>query len=1528
MSGSPRAGASAREAARWAVLLTALLVVSSLGLFATTATAVPPASSGAQTAGTAIPPPADPIGLSNNTTVNATGPGTFYSTADLPAASYADETCVSGSCYDLANDVATTVTPGGLLVAAYTIFSDQSPCASLRPLSVTNIALVTSSNGGRTWSAIHYLGNSVCAATGYPDAWEPTLATLANGTLVLAYVEYGLPTGELPLSAWPPTESRLVLTESFDSGTSWTTPQVLNISNPSTAPPGLQFTPAFPSLATTGNTIYVTWMSLTTENAIGSIALLVSSNGGAQWSPTIPVATGYQAGYSMNPQATIGPSGELAIAYTSNITQSSFWCTEVTCYEYFPAVWVGSVWVATSDSNGTIFNYSQVAANVPLGSPSWDPNVNPVSYAPFETPAPQIAYANATGQLFVAFSGGEPANGSTYCFLGADECFVDDLFFYNSSNAGSTWSAGAINTTVLNAADIDPSTSEANATDSVSSVAIATWGDEVDLEASVYSGTMCAGTTCGIDTEVVFSTTDNGSSFSVPATVAAAYTPYDEAYAGEYTSVAEINGSPRFFWALDSCPTWTVSPCGSYPGSNGATSQIVVSSYFIGTASATLSFVATGVTTPANWSVNVLGNVRGGLSNTTLSVSGVPTGIPIYFTVTGINTSGIAFYVLPGAISPASPATLAGNLTVTVAYREYVPVKIAYNAPVLDGPTCDALYGGISGCPSFYPGCEGIPYGGNYTEACFSYYFNPVPPSGVQWLPAGVRDTVGLLPYSNSCYYPDGGLLYNEVYCWIYVFYLEPLGWAGTGPGSVSTDGLNVSFVPLGPVTETASFFETGFCEYYYYQYPLGTPGYNYLEGCGNFTGPLTIQEQGLPAGSQWGVTLGGAAGNGTVTALAGQEIYNGSAALGSGSITPLTVPSNTAGEVYVGTLSIPSPLFLPLNATETVTYHLESVTSLNVPVVVSTLGLPAGLSGNATFTNTGTGLTYNVSADRLGVNVTLPGGDYVVTVSDALTTAGTSYLPLEVYANLALLGGGNESGTVPLSFELDGSATIVLAYGAEYWVAVSAGPGGSATPSSQWVAAGSSVELTATPDAGYAFVGWFGVGSGATTGAEDGLSRVAIEPGGPVTELATFEPASAVAYTIEVGSTGIPTNQPFSIEIGSVAYSGAGTFRISNLTGGTYAVSVPDQAAEGTVLARYAPVDLSASTGLSGNELTVASDLTLDVTFASQYLIAVATTGNGSVSGGAGSVWDDANSTLAVTATPDPGWVFSAWWISQNDAPSTLLGTSAQLAMVVTTSANLVAQFSPAPAHASTTYAVSFNETGLPSGTTWQVSLTPAAGVSGTGASLSESGLAGTYTVTVGTVYAAIGERYVPDLPANETISVTGNESIAITFQLQVLFTISLVASGQATYSESAWVNASTTVPLVAGAAPAGWAFVGWQGTGVGNYTGPLADTNVTPTAPITETATYAPITTTTASSGPSTSWTDYLAVALIAALLAGVGIAEGWSVMRKRRPPASPARPGSSRPAPASATPAAPGAGATGAGAASSPTPSWKES
>jgi hypothetical protein len=1421
---------------------------------------------------------------------NATGNGTFYTSHGLPTAPLVDQACAAGLCYNDSNDVSALVTSGGVIVAAYTTLTDKSPCASMRPYSVANIAFTTSADHGSTWSTPRYLGNPVCTgvSAGYSDAWEPTIASLSNGTLVLAYVEFNLTAGALPpltSTSWPPVESRLVLTESYDGGAVWSTPAVLNVSNPPGAPPGLQYTPALPSLATSGNTIYLTWMSLSTENAIGAIALIVSSTGGRTWSPTVPVSEGTGAFYSMDPQVAVDPEGRVYIAYTSNISEESFLCGNFGCTFFENPVWLGSVWVASSYTNGTVFNYTMVASQIPLGTPAWDPVVNPVSFGPFELPAPQIAYDPTTDELFVAFVGGEVANNTQTCFESADECLVDNVYFYSSSDNDSSWQSGNIGTTLLNPDDIDPSTVAQNSTDSVTSVALAVADGTVYLEAGLYNGTVCFGVSpCGVETEVVVSSNDNGTTFTTPDILDADYTPYADAWNGEYGSVVILHGAPAYLWSSDGCPAWATTACGPYPSSSLAVSQVEISTLFTGVG-VTVSFTETGVPADVAWAVSVLGNYRTGAGGVTLAVSGVPTGYLTPWSVPGVYLPQIRYLPAPGGIAPASPQLLTKNLTVSVAFQEFVAVIITVNVPNIQGPECSPDVFGIGGCPAFYPSCLGTasyPFNpGNEDPGCFSVFFNPQPPTGVQWQLVGQSESYYLINTPAwPCNYPYAGF-FGYTFCTETNYTLSMLSWAGTGAGSVSTTSPNITFAPLGPVTETATMIITGACATEFENFS----GTFYFDGtyCYSYGEPLSIQEQGLPSGTEWGVTLGGASGSGDFSGSAGSPIVNPTAGVGVGTITPWSLPSTVGGKVWVGTVVQGSSIILPVSNPITVNYTLEPFADVSVPVSVSALGLPTGIEGNGTLTNTETGATTNVTFSHSATVVTVPAGDYLFSVPDVVTTGSVRYAPAEVYAVVALVNATNQSGLAPTALELDGPATLTAAYVPQYWLSVSAGPWGSVTPTSRWVSAGQGVELTATPDAGYVFLRWDGSGPGATSGDQATTADVVITPDGPVTEVATFELTPTPTWTVTVNESGLPVGQSYTVTLGSQSYSGTGVFPITNLSSGSYALGFPDVLGSGSTIVRYVLASVTASAGLGAGSLDVTASLTLSPVYLPQFYVSIAVLGSGTVSSSPGGPWQPGSALFSSTATPAVGNVFVGWLGSVNGSSSVLITTSPTLSVTLNGSLDLIAQFAPAAKVIPPSYSLTIVQQTLPAGTTWQVALSPGHGAAGVGPSIVLTGLNGTYTLAFPTVFTSPGVRYVASFSGGSSQTISANATLNVTYTEE--FLVTLAVAGNAAVTNESWATAGASMSLQAPVSPTvGWQFQGWQGNGPGSYSGPNATQSFVVSGPVTETATYGPATTSSGTAPVPVS--DWVIFAVIVGVLAIVGIAEGLVAGRRRRP------------------------------------------
>src|SRR4029077_15101264 len=130
----------------------------------------------------------------------ASGRGTFF--VNHPQPSPPNPTCILGSlysypangCYNVTNDPSLVYSPTGTMAVAYTALTNASMCPANAGNTTSMIGFSTSANAGATWSKPRYLGNPTCTGGDllFPDAWQPTLTTLPNGTIAMAYVQYNL----------------------------------------------------------------------------------------------------------------------------------------------------------------------------------------------------------------------------------------------------------------------------------------------------------------------------------------------------------------------------------------------------------------------------------------------------------------------------------------------------------------------------------------------------------------------------------------------------------------------------------------------------------------------------------------------------------------------------------------------------------------------------------------------------------------------------------------------------------------------------------------------------------------------------------------------------------------------------------------------------------------------------------------------------------------------------------------------------------------------------------------------------------------------------------------------------------------------------------------------------------------------------------------------------------------------------------------------------------------------------------------
>ncbi|MCI4324840.1 MAG: hypothetical protein L3K00_03010 [Thermoplasmata archaeon] len=823
---------------------------------------------------------------------------TFFTNTPMPLPT--KQVCyggpASGACANITNEPSINYTSTGVLAMAYTAITNASPCPNVSASAQSEIGFVSSTNLGASWSSPVYLGNPVCSdGPAYASAWEPSLTSLGNGTLALVYIEYNM-SGTLGAAPFVPYSSevntpyaRLVFTESYDGGSTWTTPTVLNSSALNASGSLRLWTPERPWISAQGNSVYVTWENFTQSTlypqsynlnwaggaSIGS-HLVVSTNGGSTWGTPIdlPVTTGlYYPFYehvAMNPTVLAAPNGSVYVSFTTNV---SYGLPCATICLQAPTV-VGNVVVGESRDNGSTFRWSTIAADVAL-NPLW---------GAFYDPSPQLAVNPTTGQLYATYSAALPG---TYCFPSVPvfcgvEAASSAVFFANSSDGGATWSTAHL---------VDPSLIDNNGgpqSETYNPSLVVDNQGVVHVEMSYAQYVPCA-SYCVRQEQLYYNSTDNGTTFAGGYILSGNYTFNPNQWDGEYDTMASAGGHLWIAYVQDLCPAWVTQSCYMYSSTTGR-AQVTVAEPFRGTG-VTLTFTETGVPRGSSWSVDVLGNVRSATAPASIAVGGVPTGQRLNWSLPWENVSYGDSY--QGTVPTSTPWVFSANATIPVTYAQFVRVQ-------------------ITTLPNFND-CYG---------QCLNWNF---PTPGVTWLPVGSGLTESVTYAAPNC---------ATAYC----DYLNVtwLGWAGVGNGSVSGNQTTISFTANGPINETAQFLPIGVC---YGQIP-------YLTCSGNGTELVQFNESGLPTGTSWSVTADGVTGSSTNGTLE-LNVPNGTV-----SWSAWTVPSG-ATNLWVPTSNQPLVIEVPYTQYVDLTYTKSALTGQAFSVQFNAAGLPSGTNWAANLSGT-----------------------------------------------------------------------------------------------------------------------------------------------------------------------------------------------------------------------------------------------------------------------------------------------------------------------------------------------------------------------------------------------------------------------------------------------------------------------------------------------------------------------------------------------------------------------------------------------
>jgi len=695
--------------------------------------------------------------------------------------------------------------------------------------------------------------------------------------------------------------------------------------------------------------------------------------------------------------------------------------------------------------------------------------------------------------------------------------------------------------------------------------------------------------------------------------------------------------------------------------------------------------------------------------------------------------------------------------------------------------------------------------------------------------------------------------------------------WTGTGAGSVSSNATSITFSPLGPVNETANFQLKGYCfGSYYVGLGYGT--------CENWTYALSFQEQGLPAGTDWGITLTGPNGTAlTNTSVTPLVIFN--AEVGLEGFLPWTIPAG-GGMFWVPSTSVPSPVSIPYLGTIVVNYTLESLSGTSFSTTFEESGLPNGTAWGLQLGNT----SYGILASN--ATVTVAGGSPVAINGSAVYLEnGTGYYVTSISATPYVINETTTAIAPDGMFTANGSGVVVLHYSPMFRVTVTASVGGTVGPAAQWVPSGQALGITETALSGYHFVDWTGGGAGSYSGS---LGNPSISVRSVITELATFKPNLPPTWNVTLTPIGLPVGAAFSVSIGGTTFSGLNSFKVGNLTQGIYNISVPMVYLNSSQTTRFLPTTISSplSTTTPGL-LNITSNGTVSITYVSQYALSIATTPGGTVTWGTtgttgiGTYWFNGSQQVSFVATPDPHYYFVSW---NGTGPTSVTTTTATLSLQVLGPVTETAQFHWRPNQPPATYLLQVAETGLPTGTTWSVAL-GGVGAAGATATLTVTGLNGTYLLTAPTIYGpAAGERWVSN-SVNVSEQVVANGTFSVAYSQQYEVTVQGAVGGTVTPIGSEWVAPGTVVALTA-VANATSEFLSWNGTGTGNYTGTTASTSVTVTGAITEQVVFGPQPVQVKGSGTSAGNGQLIAIVLLLVLLVA-GLLVGVLLGRRRSPP-----------------------------------------
>ncbi|HTW77727.1 MAG TPA: hypothetical protein VMG14_08215 [Thermoplasmata archaeon] len=1333
--------------------------------------------------------------------------------------------------------------PNGSVGVAYQqeTSATSNPCGG-NGSTEARVEFQLSDDNGTSFGNATDLGNDTCT---YLNAIEPSFVA-TNDTVYGAFVEEN--SSALPWLYTNRTGDAIGFVASTDGGLNFSAVKTVRASG----------NLARPSIAAIGSTIYLAYEDIANSTAtIGggvapiSVWFQVSKDGGATWSTAhrLEGLGGGQKYTSSSPAVAVGPDGAVTVAYTSDRVCSVG--TAANC-----SAWTDSIVSVTSTDNGTAWSSPPVVIAKGAGETScFSGGCFPGYFQ--STPEISLSYA-PTGALYVAYAATydqDPGTPQDFNYSG--------LFAAESNNDGATWTASAVDaplggtsvryyepaiaasasTVYLSylaanetAGQFGFANSLSNFVQSIPTGSATGWSSPTatDIESFVYGGSV------------------NGTRGSFPGATSAV--------------TVTATGRPMIAFALPGSVSSSITRAPSYYYANTSTpSQLVVGALVLPTDPDALAevFQQTGIPNGVNWSFSMDG-ASYTLATPQIEFLNVPEGEPVmvgaYFTP--------GFWEIDSSFFNATETEFFFPTTTQYPFEVWVGLEFGFfPSPLSAGWSFDPYSDIFLNGNLLYSPFPAYVYASDDFEG--DYFCNPICTAQVYnyWdyfssfggASADCANTICAWP--TPWYFPLGSTVQIEADEWNY-FGLTPTYWTGEGAGSYT--GLMQGYcyysfecdVYSGDITMDGPINETMWL----------------ADGPVSLNANLTVSSYGLPAGSVYHFDLNGV----PYSANASAPVEVANAAPGAYDVTSVWASSSTAGWDYFGGVNGQDPFLSPLETSVNLTFPALVHVAASLGTV--TFHAPALTSGTYWSIELN-GTTY--ASTTPWINVTARPGTYPYSVNPSTSATGSAgYVPTAAGPTISVVTGRTYSvGFVP--------AYLVRAIASPGGL-ISINGGAPQSAATAWVASGSTVSLTSEISSGYSFVGWSGTGTGSYSGTSVSPTAVA---NGPLVESAAFAPLPGARFNLTLVASGLPSGTWWSAQLGGVGEStNLTSMTIGNLWPwtaannlGVYSVSVPDVYLNGTTLTRFVPVSPPSAVGTNGSFTP-----NVVIAFAAQSFFQLNALDGGVVEGtfaGAptgSSAWLPVGANVSFEESPNPGYTFVGWI---GTGPGSYSGNATSASIELAGPVTEVATFAVVVAAAPPRYSLTFDlATTLAAGTVWTVDV-GGTGYSSDGPSLTVSGLlAGTYSISVGAVTAPGGlVQYRPTATDPAAYTVRGNGTLDLSYDLY--YWVSVASSVGGTVSPGDGYYAAGSVLYLVASPSAGDSFVGWTGSGSGNYTGLNTTASLFVLGSLNETATFRATSSAVAASSvwsnPET-WIGVGAVALLAGLVVGLVVARVGAASR----------------------------------------------